>query len=304
MEAWCLVDFERATSPTRCCATLGRGACALLALPEPAELQSVQITYTTRDGGDAQNILGFYARCCAGPEPAAAGTLAGDGVPPDRSAADVQIGDQRFTLGEADTCCAPGYTAVTLTNLSPHAELHLHRRRIAAAQKLACTRTAADFIQSRTDHDHHLLWARRRCIRCRARQERTAADQPPVLRREYTRMRGNGRPVDKSVELPFYFTKAPGTLVESGATVAYPTRRRTTLRDGAVLPSASRASASRKPMRRADLRLCLRAGHDAARLQLVARDKGRPGPGKDVEQSSWCRRSCRCGQVIAHGALE
>ena len=31
-----------------------------------------------------------------------------------------------------------------------------------------------------------------------------------------------GRPVDKSVEVPFYFTKAPSTLVESGATVAYP----------------------------------------------------------------------------------
>ena len=31
-----------------------------------------------------------------------------------------------------------------------------------------------------------------------------------------------GRPVDKSVERPFYFTKAPQTLTESGATVAYP----------------------------------------------------------------------------------
>ena len=31
-----------------------------------------------------------------------------------------------------------------------------------------------------------------------------------------------GRPVDKSVEVPFYFTKATSTLVESGATVAYP----------------------------------------------------------------------------------
>jgi fumarylpyruvate hydrolase len=31
-----------------------------------------------------------------------------------------------------------------------------------------------------------------------------------------------GRPVDKSVERPFYFTKAPSTLTESGATVAYP----------------------------------------------------------------------------------
>lgn len=31
-----------------------------------------------------------------------------------------------------------------------------------------------------------------------------------------------GKPVDKSVERPFYFTKAPQTLTESGATVAYP----------------------------------------------------------------------------------
>jgi fumarylpyruvate hydrolase len=31
-----------------------------------------------------------------------------------------------------------------------------------------------------------------------------------------------GRPVDKSVEQAFYFTKSPQTLVESGATVDYP----------------------------------------------------------------------------------
>lgn len=31
-----------------------------------------------------------------------------------------------------------------------------------------------------------------------------------------------GKPVDKSVERPFYFTKAPQTLTHSGATVAYP----------------------------------------------------------------------------------
>src|SRR5262252_2630243 len=31
-----------------------------------------------------------------------------------------------------------------------------------------------------------------------------------------------GRPVDKAAERPFYFTKSPQTLVESGATVAYP----------------------------------------------------------------------------------
>ena len=31
-----------------------------------------------------------------------------------------------------------------------------------------------------------------------------------------------GKPVDKSVERPFYFTKAPQTLCASGSTVAYP----------------------------------------------------------------------------------
>src|SRR6476659_2066406 len=31
-----------------------------------------------------------------------------------------------------------------------------------------------------------------------------------------------GRPVDKAVERPFYFTKSPQTLVDAGATVPYP----------------------------------------------------------------------------------
>ncbi len=32
-----------------------------------------------------------------------------------------------------------------------------------------------------------------------------------------------GKPVDKSTARPFYFTKSPSTLVDSGATVPYPT---------------------------------------------------------------------------------
>ena len=35
-----------------------------------------------------------------------------------------------------------------------------------------------------------------------------------------------GKPVDKSVERPFYFTKDPTTLVPSGATVPYPSETR------------------------------------------------------------------------------
>jgi gentisate 1,2-dioxygenase len=51
-------------------------------------------------------------------------------------AATVQVQDQRFALATADTCCAPGYCAVTLTNASPRApsflfiadETPLHRK--------------------------------------------------------------------------------------------------------------------------------------------------------------------------------
>jgi gentisate 1,2-dioxygenase len=32
--------------------------------------------------------------------------------------AGVQAGDAGFTLAEADTCCVPGYTPITLTNRS------------------------------------------------------------------------------------------------------------------------------------------------------------------------------------------
>ena len=32
--------------------------------------------------------------------------------------AQVSVEEQRFTLAEADTCCAPGYAGVSLTNAS------------------------------------------------------------------------------------------------------------------------------------------------------------------------------------------
>ena len=57
-----------------------------------------------------------------------------------------------------------------------------------------------------------------------------------------------GRPVDKAAERPFYFTKAPSTLVESGATVAYPPETKTTTtRWNSCWPSAYRVFAWRKP---------------------------------------------------------
>ncbi len=98
-----------------------------------------------------------------------------------------------------------------------------------------------------------------------------------------------GRPVDKANESPFYFTKSTATLVESGATVAYPPATQNfqfemelVLAIGAPGFQVSQADAHQ-------LVYGYACGLDMTRrdLQLAARDKGRPWDlGKDVEQSS------------------
>ena len=100
-----------------------------------------------------------------------------------------------------------------------------------------------------------------------------------------------GKPVDKSVERPFYFTKAPQTLVESGATVAYPPETANYHFEMelvvAIGTAGFRVSAENAPQ----LIYGYACGLDMTRrdLQLAARDKGRPWDlGKDVEQSSVC----------------
>ena len=100
-----------------------------------------------------------------------------------------------------------------------------------------------------------------------------------------------GKPVDKSVERPFYFTKAPQTLTASGATVAYPPETANyhfemelVLAIGTGGFRISQADAHKHIYGYA-------CGLDMTRrdLQLVARDKGRPWDlGKDVENSSVC----------------
>ncbi|MDQ3060098.1 MAG: fumarylacetoacetate hydrolase family protein [Pseudomonadota bacterium] len=100
-----------------------------------------------------------------------------------------------------------------------------------------------------------------------------------------------GKPVDKSVERPFYFTKAPQTLVESGATIAYPSET-SNYHFEMEMVVAIGAPAFRVSQQDAHKAIYgYAAGLDMTRrdLQLVARDKGRPWDlGKDVEQSSVC----------------
>ena len=96
-----------------------RAALEALAADLP-ELDAVQVTYVNPETGtDAQNILGFYALMLRPGQslklpvrsPAMVFHLIEGG-------ANVHIADQDYTLAEADTCCAPGYTEVNLRNRS------------------------------------------------------------------------------------------------------------------------------------------------------------------------------------------
>jgi gentisate 1,2-dioxygenase len=85
---------------------------------EDSGLETVMVTYVNPEtGGDAENILGFYALML---RPGQALTLKARS--PScvyhviEGQAQVKILDKAFELNEADTCCAPGYTAVTLVN--------------------------------------------------------------------------------------------------------------------------------------------------------------------------------------------
>ncbi len=97
-----------------------RAALVALAHDSLDQASAVQITYANPEtGAHAENILGFYALML---RPRQTLTL------PLRSpamvfhliegAARVAVDEQRFSLAEADTCCAPGCTPVTLCNAS------------------------------------------------------------------------------------------------------------------------------------------------------------------------------------------
>ncbi len=116
-----------------------------------------------------------------------------------------------------------------------------------------------------------------------------------------------GKPVDKSVERPFYFTKAPQTLVHSGATVAYPPETQNYHFEMEMVVAIGKPGFRVSADHAHDIIYGYAAGLDMTRrdLQLVARDKGRPWDlGKDVEQSSVCSEIVPMpGKIIDHGAI-
>ncbi|CAM5781535.1 fumarylacetoacetate hydrolase family protein [Rhizobacter fulvus] len=116
-----------------------------------------------------------------------------------------------------------------------------------------------------------------------------------------------GKPVDKASAKLFYFTKAPQTLVESGATVAYPPQT-ANFHHEMELVVVIGAPGFNVPVEAADkLIYGYACGLDMTRrdLQLVARDQGRPWDlGKDVEDSSIVSEIVPMpGVVLERGAL-
>ena len=116
-----------------------------------------------------------------------------------------------------------------------------------------------------------------------------------------------GRPVDKNVERPFYFTKSPSTLVESGATVAYPPETQNYHHEMELVVAIGKPGFRVQASDASALVYGYACGLDMTRrdLQLVAREKGRPWDlGKDVEQSSVVSEIVPMpGKVISQGEL-
>ena len=117
-----------------------------------------------------------------------------------------------------------------------------------------------------------------------------------------------GNPIDKASMQPFYFTKSPSALVESGATVPYPAGT-TNYHYEMELVVAIGAHGFR--LAEGDAQRMIygyAAGLDMTRrdLQLVARDQGRPWDlGKDFEKSAVCSAIVPIGDlgVLASGAI-
>jgi len=103
-----------------------RAALVALGADQPGQ-EAVQVTYVNPEtGSDVQNILGYYALMLRPGQtlrlPARSPAMVFHLI---EGAAQVQVEQQSFALAEADTCCAPGYTAVTLSNPSSGAPAFL-----------------------------------------------------------------------------------------------------------------------------------------------------------------------------------
>jgi fumarylpyruvate hydrolase len=111
-----------------------------------------------------------------------------------------------------------------------------------------------------------------------------------------------GRPVDKATARPFYFLKDASTLVDSGATVAYPPGTANYHYEMELVVAIGKPGFRVTEADAHELVYGYAAGLDMTRrdLQLAAREQGRPWDlGKNFE------RSAVCGEIVpADGVLE
>ncbi len=116
-----------------------------------------------------------------------------------------------------------------------------------------------------------------------------------------------GRPVDKAASKLFYFTKAPQTLVPSGATVPYPPGTSNFQFEMELVVAIGAPGFQVNEAQAAELIYGYACGLDMTRrdLQLAAREQGRPWDlGKDVEQSSVVSEIVPNPEVLRSGTLE
>ena len=116
-----------------------------------------------------------------------------------------------------------------------------------------------------------------------------------------------GKPVDKANASLFYFTKSPQTLVESGASVAYPPGTNSFHHELELVVAIGKPGFRVSAEDAHELVYGYACGLDMTRrdLQLVAREQGRPWDlGKDVEESSVVSEIVPMpGTVLDRGAL-
>jgi fumarylpyruvate hydrolase len=117
-----------------------------------------------------------------------------------------------------------------------------------------------------------------------------------------------GKPVDKSQQRPFYFTKSPQALVDSGATVAYPPQTGNYHHEMELVLVVGKPGFRVKQQDAHTIIYGYACGLDMTRrdLQLVARDQGKPWDlAKDIEQGAICSEVVPMeGVVLEHGAIE
>ena len=117
-----------------------------------------------------------------------------------------------------------------------------------------------------------------------------------------------GRPADKATRQPFYFTKSPSVLVESGATVPYPAGTANYHYEMELVVAIGDHGFRLAETDALRMIFGYAAGLDMTRrdLQLMARDQGRPWDlGKDFEKSAVCSPILPVGElgVLADGTI-